>query len=328
LESKTQDKTMTNLKVLSGSSNPELAHEVAQALGIELSKVKINKFVDGEIGLQIEENVRGADLYIVQSTSTPVNDNLMELLLIIDAARRASAQTINCVIPYYGYARQDRKNKPRVPISAALVAELLEAAGANRVLACDLHCGQIQGFFRIPVDNLPAKTVLAEKVLKTVKDLSNICVVSPDAGGAERAYEFRKTLLSLDKDLKIEMAMMNKHREEANKVASMELVGTVKDCDAILFDDMIDTAGTLCKAADILKENGAKRVFACATHALLNSPASSNILKSSLSIVFVTNSIVISKEKQTEKIVVCSIAKVISEAIRRVHNNESVSILF
>lgn len=316
-------------KIISGSSNPLLAQEIAQNLGVELAKVKIQKFVDGEIGIQILENVRGTDLYIIQSLSTPVNDNLMELFLLIDAARRASAKTINCVIPYYGYARQDRKTKPRVPISAALVAELLEAAGCNRVLACDLHCGQIQGFFRIPVDNLPGKVVLAEKVLRTIKDLSSTTtIVSPDAGGVERALEFRKVLLGIDPSFKLEVAMMNKHREEANKVASMELVGSVKDCDAILFDDMIDTAGTLCKAAQVLKDNGAKRVFACATHALLNDPATRNIMDSQIDLLFVTNTVVISESKRTKKIVVCSIGKTLSEAIRRVHHCESVSCLF
>eukprot|EP01080_Neovahlkampfia_damariscottae_P005069 gene5069-8669_t len=316
------------LKVISGTSNPDLAAGVAQILSTELTDIKINRFKDGEIGLQILENVRGADLYIIQSLSTPVNDHLMELFLIIDAAQRASAKTINCVIPYYGYARQDRKNKPRVPISAALVAQLLEGAGAHRVLAMDLHCGQIQGFFRIPSDNLQAKNALGDKIMRTVKDLKNICVVSPDAGGVERAYGFRKTLLELDKNLKIDMAMMNKHREEANKVATMELVGKVDGCDCILFDDMIDTAGTLCKAAELLKESGARRVFACATHALLNEPATKNILDSPIELVFVTNTVKLPIEKQTKKIVQVSIAKVLSEAIRRVHNHESVSSLF
>jgi ribose-phosphate pyrophosphokinase len=315
------------LKIISGSSNPPLAKDIVSHLGIELAKIKINKFKDGEIGIQIEENVRGTDLYIIQSMSTPVNDHLMELLLIVDAARRASAKSISCVIPYYGYARQDRKNKPRVPISAALVAELLEAAGANRVLACDLHCGQIQGFFRIPVDNLPGKNVLAEKVLKSIKDLSiDTTIVSPDAGGVERALEFRKTLLSLDGSFKFEVAMMNKHREEANKIATMELVGDVQDRDVILYDDMIDTAGTLTQAAQILKEKGAKRVFACATHALLNDPATQLLMDSPIELLFVTNTIGLKKEMK--KIIVCSMGKTIAEAVRRVHNCESVSTLF
>jgi len=220
------------------------------------------------------------------------------------------------------------KNKPRVPISAALVASLLESSGAQKVMALDLHCGQIQGFFRIPVDNLAGQLALADKLLRTVKDLSNPVIVSPDAGGVERAYNFRKTILQLEPNLKCEMAMMNKHREEVNKVATMELVGKVKDMDAILVDDLIDTAGTLCTAAKLLKENGAKRIFACATHGLLNAPATELILESTLEYVIITNSVYLSKEKQSKKIIQVSVGKLLSESIRRVHNDESISNLF
>lgn len=296
-----------------------------------MCKVKINRFIDGEISVQIEENTRGTDLYIVQSLSTPVNDHLMELLLLIDAARRASAKSITCVIPYYGYARQDRKNKPRVPISAALVAELLESAGATQVITCDLHCGQIEGFFRIPTDDIRGKNVLADKFLRTVKDLTNVCVVSPDAGGMERAISFRKTLANLDQSFKLDIAMMNKHRERPNEIETMELVGSVDGADAIIFDDMIDTAGTLCQAARILKENGAKRVYACITHALLNDPATKRILESQIEILFVTNTVTIKEEKIQalgKKLVVCCMGSTISECIRRIHNNESVSNMF
>jgi len=253
----------------------------------------------------------------------------MELFILMDAIRRASPHRITCVIPYYGYARQDRKNKPRVPISAALVAQLLEAAGADKVMAVDLHCGQIQGFFRIPVDNLPGQIVLAQGLLKkNITDLKNPVIVSPDAGGVERAYNFRKTLFMLEPSLKLEMAMLNKHREEANKIESMELVGTVKGMDAIVIDDMIDTAGTLVRASKVLKENGANRIICCATHGLLNDPATSIILDSPIEKVIITNSIKLNKEKLSSKIIQVSIFKVIGEAIRRIHNDESVSHIF
>eukprot|EP01080_Neovahlkampfia_damariscottae_P005071 gene5071-8671_t len=316
------------LKILCGTSNEPLAKEISEYLGHSLIKRKINRFKDGEIGVQIEENVRGADLYLIQSLSPPVNDFVMEMLILIDALKRANVKRVVCVVPYYGYARQDRKNKPRVPISAAMLAKLIETAGADKVIAMDLHAGQIQGFFRIPTDNLAGQFTLVDVFTRKVKDLKNVCVVSPDAGGVERAYSFRKALKDVETDLEVSMAMMNKHREEANVVATMELVGKVKDMDCVIVDDMVDTAGTLCKAAEVLKENGAKRVFACISHGLLNEPATERIDSSPIESILITNSINLPKEKLTKKIVVCSVAKLLGEAIRRVHNDESISSLF
>ncbi|KAL0477879.1 ribose-phosphate pyrophosphokinase [Acrasis kona] len=315
------------LKLFSGTANPDLSEQVSKQLGISVSTMGITRFVDGEVGVQILENVRGCDIFIVQSTCTPVNDNLMELALITDAMRRASAKRITAVIPYYGYARQDRKTKPRVPISAALVARLVESAGCDRVLSIDLHCGQIQGFFKIPVDNLMAKPVLVQEIMSRLRDLENVCIVSPDAGGAERADSFRHDF-NRSFDYNAGMAVMNKKRVEANKIERMELVGNVQGCDCIIVDDMIDTAGTLCTAAKVLMENGAKRVFACATHALLNGRGVKNIEESVIEKVIVTNTVPQNKDKTHEKIIYVSVARILSEAIRRVHNEESISILF
>lgn len=342
------------MKVFGGSSNPELAARIALSLGKPLSKLSVTKFADGEIGVQIQENVRGCDVFIIQPTCTPVNDNLMELCLIMDAMKRSSAKRITAVLAYYGYARQDRKTKPRVPISAALVARLIECAGADRVLSVDLHCGQIQGFFKIPVDNLYAKPVLVQELIKKLiqdrKESTNhqhhhcdgdsddtpsmhftdVVVVSPDAGGAERADSFRNDLNETDFFKNhVTMAVMNKKREEANKVARMELVGDVEGRDCVIVDDMIDTAGTLVMCAQILKENGAKKIYACATHALLNGPGVQRIDDSVIDTVFVTDTIPMSAEKKrSKKLVQVSANKLIAEAIRRVHNEESISILF
>lgn len=318
--------------------------------------MNVTKFADGEIGIQIQENVRGCDVFIIQPTCTPVNDNLMELCLIMDAMKRSSAKRITAVLAYYGYARQDRKTKPRVPISAALVARLIESAGADRVLSVDLHCGQIQGFFKVPVDNLYAKPVLVQELIRKLVqdrqeeiDLNNnnsseqnngesprgngftdVVVVSPDAGGAERADSFRSDLNDSDFFKNhVTMAVMNKKREEANKVARMELVGDVEGRDCVIVDDMIDTAGTLVMCAQILRENGAKKIYACATHALLNGPGVQRIDGSVIDTVFVTDTIPMSQEKKkSKKIVQVSANKLIAEAIRRVHNEESISILF
>lgn len=315
-------------KIFGGSSNLDLTGEIAKLLNMELGKVDIKLFADKEIGIQIGENVRGCDVFLVQSTSTPVNDHLMELLLMIDACKRASASRITAVIPYYGYARQDRKTRSRVPISAALVARLIESAGADRVLSVDLHCGQIQGFFKNPFDNLYATQVLCAEVFNVIKDSSTaLTVVSPDAGGVERADYFRsyiKRTLKLDTN----MAIMSKKRAEANKIESMELVGCVKDTDCIIVDDIVDTAGTLVMAAKILKENGAKRVFACATHGLLNSPAVKRIEESCIEKLIITNTVPLPKDKESPKIMQVSIASSIAEAIRRVHCEESLSIMF
>ncbi|KAL9647853.1 hypothetical protein ABK040_008127 [Willaertia magna] len=325
-----------NLKIVGGSSNPELAARVAQFLGVGLTDTMINKFADSEIGVQIMENVRGSDVYIIQSTCTPVNDHFMELCLIIDALKRASANRITTVIPYYGYARQDRKTKPRVPISAALVSRLLESAGADRVLSVDLHCGQIQGFFNIPVDNLHAKPVIVQSFYQKIileehllnDSYEGLVVVSPDAGGAERADNFRSALNEKDKRLAATMAVMNKKRVEANKVATMELVGNVEGKNCVIIDDMIDTAGTLVLCAQLLKEHGAKRIFAAATHALLNGSGVKRIEESPIEKVIVTNTVPLSKEKEHPKIHQVCVGQLIGEAIRRVHNEESVSSLF
>jgi len=315
-------------RVLSGSSNEPLAEDICKYLDHKITPMKRSRFKDGEIYVQIEENIRGCDLYIIQSLSTPVNDHIMELLLIMDACRRASAKRINLVVPYYGYARQDRKNKPRVAISAAVVAMILEAVGLDKLIALDLHCGQIQGFFKVPVDNLNGSKVLVEYCNK-IKDLSNVCIVSPDAGGVERSLNFRKYFSEKNKEVKLSTAMMSKHREKSNEVETMELVGVVDGLDCIIVDDMIDTAGTLCFAAKILKQHGAKRVFAAATHALLNGEAISNIENSELELVIVIDSIKPSKEKlQCKRIVYVSCSNLLGEAIRRNHNEESISSIF
>ena len=273
-----------------------------------------------------------ADVYVIQSTCTPVNDNFMELCLIVDALKRASCNRITAVVPYYGYARQDRKTKPRVPISAALVSRLLESSGVDRVLSVDLHCGQIQGFFNIPVDNLHAKPVLVQAfhriILESDEDFSGLVVVSPDAGGAERADNFRTALNHADPKLQASMAVMNKKRVEANKVATMELVGNVEGKHCVIVDDMIDTAGTLVMCAQILKDNGAKRVFACATHGLFNGTGVKKIEESVIEKVIVTNTVPLAPEKTHQKIVSVCVSQLVGEAIRRVHNEESVSSLF
>ena len=313
---------MTNdrLKIFTGNANPALAQEICQALGMELGRAMVRQFSDGEIYLQIKENVRGKDVFIVQPTCTPVERNLMELLLMMDALKRASAERITAVLPYYGYARQDRKDKPRVPISARLVAALLETAGASRLLALDLHAAQIQGFFDIPVDHLFAMPVLIE-YFKAL-NIPNMTVVSPDAGGVERARAFAKRLSS-------PLAIIDKRREEANVAEVMNVVGDVAGRHCLLVDDLIDTAGTLVKGAEALMKKGAAGVSACATHAVLSGPALSRIEASSLQHVVFTNSIPLSKEaKRSHRIKSLSIAKLLAEAIRSIHEETSVSVLF
>ena len=313
---------MTNdrLKIFTGNANPALAQEICQSLGMELGRAMVKQFSDGEIYLQIKENVRGEDVFIVQPTCTPVERNLMELLLMMDALKRASAERITAVLPYYGYARQDRKDKPRVPISAKLVATLLETAGADRVLALDLHAAQIQGFFDIPVDHLFAMPVLIE-YFKSL-NIPDITVVSPDAGGVERARAFAKRLNS-------PLAIIDKRREEANVAEVMNVVGDVTGRHCLLVDDLIDTAGTLVKGAEALMKKGAAGVSACATHAVLSGPALSRIEASSLQHVVFTNSIPLSKEaKKSHRIKSLSIAKLLAEAIRSIHEETSVSVLF
>jgi ribose-phosphate pyrophosphokinase len=308
------------LKIFAGNANPSLAREIVQAMGIELAQVMVKQFSDGEIYLQIQENVRGADVFIIQPTCTPVDRNLMELLLMIDAMKRASAERITAVLPYYGYARQDRKDKPRVPISARLVAALLETAGADRVLTLDLHAAQIQGFFDIPVDHLFATPVLIEHF--RTGGTPDMTVVSPDAGGVERARAFAKRLNS-------PLAIIDKRREEANVAEVMNVVGEVKGRNCLLVDDLIDTAGTLVKGAEALLEKGAASVSACATHAVLSGPAVSRIEESCLKEVVVTNSIPLSQEaRKSSRIKSLSVAKLLAEAIRSIHEETSVSVLF
>jgi ribose-phosphate pyrophosphokinase len=308
------------LQLFTGNANPELAREMATALEVEVGRAMIRQFADGEIYLQIQENVRGADVFIIQPTCTPVDRHLMELLLMIDALKRASAERITAVLPYYGYARQDRKDKPRVPISARLVAALLETAGADRVLTLDLHAAQIQGFFEIPVDHLFATPVLIEYF--KAQNTPEVTVVSPDAGGVERARAFAKRLNA-------PLAIVDKRREEANVAEVMNVVGEVRGRNCLIVDDLIDTGGTLVKGAEALMEKGAASVAACATHAVLSGDAVSRIEASCLKEVVLTNSIPLSKEaKKSSRIKSLSVAKLLAEAVRSIHEETSVSVLF
>lgn len=308
------------IKLISGNSHGVLSKEVADRLGIPLCDAAITTFSDGEFMVQINENVRGSDAFVIQSTSPPVNDNIMGLLLMIDALKRASAGRITAVIPYYGYGRQDRKVQPRVPISSKLVADLITAAGANRVLTVDLHAGQIQGFFNIPVDHLYASTVLVEYIRK--RDFRNLVIVSPDAGGVERARSFAKKL-------QCSLAIIDKRREIANVSQVMHVIGDVKGRDTLILDDMIDTAGTTTQAAQALKDEGSSRVYAASTHAVLSGPAIDRINGSVLEEVIVTNTIPLdTKREKCRKLNVLSIAPLLAEAIKRIHEESSISSLF
>ena len=310
-----------DMKIFAGNSNPPLAQEISQYLKIPLGRAVVETFSDGESKVEIKENVRGADVFVIQSTSAPGNNNLMELLLMLDAFKRASAKRITAVMPYYGYARQDRKVVPRVPISAKLVADLITTAGASRMLTMDLHSGQIQGFFDIPVDNLYATPVLLQYLKKRLSH-NELTIVSPDAGGVERA---RAIAARLDASL----AIIDKRRVGPNVVAEMNIIGEVKDQIAILLDDMIDTAGTLAMAADALKNEGARRILGCCTHAVLSGPAIQRIDESPMEELIVTNTIPLGTEAQhCDKIKVLSVAHLIGEAIRRTHEEESISSLF
>ena len=309
------------MMLITGNSNPILAKEIAEHLGQPLSLTQVRRFSDGEIFIELGENMRGRDIYVIQSTCAPVNDNLMELLLIIDALKRASASCVNAVIPYYGYARQDRKAAPRVPISAKLVADLITAAGASRLLGMDLHAGQIQGFFNIPVDHLYAAPVLLE-YLKEKKKEDNMVLVSPDAGGVERARYFAR-------HLGVPIAIVDKRREAPNVAKAMNIVGDVKNKVAVIIDDMVDTAGTLTQAAQVIQDLGALEVLACATHPVFSGPALERIEKSVLSAMVVTNTIPLSEAAQhSSKIRVMSVAPLLGEAIMRIHQKDSVSSLF
>ena len=308
---------MSTFKLFSGSANPEFAKKVGDYLGMNVSDAKLNKFSDGEISVQITQSVRGQDVYIIQPTCAPTNDNLMELLIMVDALKRSSAKSINAVIPYYGYARQDRKAAPRVPITAKLVADILETAGISRVVTIDLHAAQIQGFFNIPADNLFGSILFANYIKS--KNLKNPIIASPDIGGVARARQYA------DK-LGYDLVIVDKKREKANESQVMNIIGDVKGKDVILVDDMVDTAGTLVKAAEVLKEKGANSVMACCTHGVLSGPAYDRVANGVLDELVISDTI--PTKKNAKKITVLTASTIIGEAIRRIHNNESVNSIF
>lgn len=316
------DPATTKMKIFALNSNQELAEEIAQEVGLPLGKSSVTHFSDGEIQINIEESIRGYDVFIVQSTSQPVNENLMELLIMVDAVKRASARTVNVVMPYYGYARQDRKARSREPITAKLVANLLETAGATRVIALDLHAPQIQGFFDILIDHLLAVPLISDYFLKESGiDLANVIVVSPDHGGVTRARKMADRL-------KAPIAIIDKRRPRPNVAEVMNIVGNVEGKTAIIIDDIIDTAGTISIAASALIESGAKEVYACCTHPVLSGPAVQRINDSVIKELIVTNSIALPEEKHSPKIKQLSVAKLLAETIVRVHEQKSVSTLF
>ncbi len=308
------------MKIFSGNANRRMAEEICSYLDVPLAAAEVKKFSDGETSVDIGENVRGQDVFVIQPTCPPVNDHLMELIIIVDALRRASARRITAVMPYYGYGRQDRKVRPRVPITAKVVAEMLMAVGTRRVLCMDLHAGQIQGFFNIPVDHLYAAPVLLKYIRATFAE--DVIMVSPDAGGVERARAFAKRLNA-------GLAIIDKRRERANECQAMHVIGDVADKTVILLDDMVDTAGTLCGAAAKLKEMGAKEVHACCSHSVLSGPAIERLDKSCIKSLVVTNSIPLNeKAGKCKKIQVLSVSKLLGEAIRRINSEDSVSYLF
>ena len=309
-----------SVRVFAGNSNRELARSICDYLGLQLGSARVGRFSDGEIRVEIDESVRGADVYLIQSTCAPVNENLMELLIMVDALKRASAGSVSAVIPYFGYARQDRKSAPRAPISARLITDLLTTAGVNRLITMELHAGQIQGFFNGPVDHLYTAPVMM-KYLKSL-DLTRPVIVSPDAGGVERARAYAKKLNA-------SLAIVDKRRAGPNVAEVMNLVGDVEDCDVIVVDDMIDTGGTLVQAAQALKDFGARRVFSCATHPVLSGPAIARISESCLEEVIVSDTVPLSSAgRACPKIRVLSVADILGEAIRRIHDFDSVSSLF
>jgi ribose-phosphate pyrophosphokinase len=313
---------MKGLKIFSGNSNPQLAQKIAQGVGIELGASRLSCFADGEIQVEIQESVRGEHVFVVQSTCPPTNQYSMELFLMMDAFRRASAKSITAVIPYFGYARQDRKVAPRAPISAKLMADLLITSGANRVVSLDLHAAQIQGFFNVPVDHLFAAPTLCRHWREKMGFGDEFVVVSPDAGGVERTRAFAKRLES-------SMAIIDKRRSGPNEAKALHLIGDVRGKTALIIDDMVDTAGTLTQAVDSLITNGAKRVFAVATHPVLSGPALKRIHESSIEKLWVTDTIPLSSEASgSSKVEVISVAPLLAEAIKRIHGNDSISTLF
>jgi len=307
------------LKLFTGNSNPELAKEVAHAIGIDLGRCQIDRFRDGEVQIKLGESVRGCSVFVVQPTSAPVNEHLMELLITVDALKRASAASINVVLPYYGYARQDRKARARDPITAKLIADLLQTAGVSRVICMDLHAGQIQGFFNIPLDHLFGLPILSNYFQK--KQLQDIVVVSPDLGGVTRARQLAERLGA-------NIAIIDKRRPEPNVAEVMNIIGDIGGRTAVLIDDMIDTAGTITLAAETLIEHGAKEVYACCTHPVLSPPAAQRLAASPIKEVVVTNTIALRDEQRIDKLVVLSVAEIIAEAILRVHEMRSISELF
>jgi ribose-phosphate pyrophosphokinase len=308
------------LKIFSGSAHPALTKEIADVLRVPVGQARLRRFPDSEVSFQIDENIRGTDVFVVQPTCTPVDQHIMEMLVMVDAFRRSSAARITTVIPYYGYARQDRKDKPRVPISAKLVANILSASGTNRVLTMDLHKAQIQGFFDIPVDHLFAAPVIIDYLARL--DYPNLTIVSPDAGGAERARAYAKRLDA-------ELAIIDKRRSDDGNAEVMNVIGDVRGRTCILQDDIIDTAGTITKAASALKHNGAERVFACAVHGVLSGPAIKRIEESPIDQLIVTNTIPLNGDKaRSGKIVVLSVARLLGQAIKSIHEETSVSSLF
>lgn len=308
------------IKLFGGGSNRALANEISAALDVPLAELTIFRYSDGEIGVRIDESVRGEDVFVIQPTCPPVNENLMELLVIVDALRRASADRITAVIPYFGYARQDRKIRPREPISAKLVANLLTAAGCQRILSVDLHAGQIWGFFDIPLDHLPSRMILGDYIAH--KELENLVIVSPDVGGVPRARDFAKQLGA-------PIAIIDKRRDKPNQVKEIvHVIGKVHRKTAIIVDDIVDTAGTLTLGAQALLKRGVTAVYACATHALLSGAAVQRIASSQIQELIVTNTIPLPPEKQSDKITVLSVAPLLAEAIRRVNEDRSVSQLF
>lgn len=310
-----------DIKLFSGRSNPKLAEEIADYLGTTVGPMIIKNFADGEIYVQVQESVRGDDVFIVQPVCNPVNENLMELLIIIDAFKRASAKTITAVIPYYGYARQDRKTSGREAITAKLVADLLTTAGADRVLAMDLHTGQIQGFFNILVDHIFATPVLVDYIKKLNIPTEEIVAVSPDTGGVPRTRYFAK-------ELDCPMAIIDKRRDRHNEAIANHVIGDVKDKHVVMFDDLIDTAGTISEAAKLLKKEGAKDIYVCAAHAVFSGPALQRLEDAPIKAVVVSNSIPLNQKTLPEKIVQLSIAPLLGEAISRIHDDESISSLF
>lgn len=301
------------IKVFAGTASKYLGESICKELGIELGKMNRERFADGEFEVSFEESIRGCEVYLVQSTF-PTSDNLMELLLMIDAAKRASAASVIAVVPYFGWARQDRKDKPRVSIAAKLVADLLSVAGINRLITMDLHADQIQGFFNVPVDHLYGSSVFIPYIQSL--GLENLVIATPDVGGAKRANSYAKYL-------GVPLVLCHKQRAKANVVAHMTIIGDVKDKDVILIDDMVDTAGTITKAADLMMENGARSVRALASHAIMSGPATERVNESALKEIIFTNSI--PYEKECEKVTIISVARLFADTIRRVHNNESIS---